>query len=356
MPSNGKQPVTESDSRRTTPTLGRRGMLKTLGAGLAAASFAGCQSTPGSSGGDSSSIKFYSAAEDTAGYAMTQGISTIVNENSDSLNVEARPSAGTKQSMQLLNQGEADIAFTALVNAHNIVNEKGAYADSPFDVEIQQLWHWYDAGFNWAFEESSGLEYVRDFAGKNIATHETGSSIHAAALKHLGHAVDVDDVNKRTLSYTAENSALSEGSVDAALDARINGAITPGYDEQMYKQFDDLRVAKWSDDAIEFVKSDQTANGGMYEPNDAQPDGYFGGRDEAWWPEVVYIAFATPEMDQETINEFMTTFWENKDGAGEYHGLLNFWKDAEFWSAKFSDLIGVHSGAEAFFDSQDVDV
>lgn len=117
--------------------LSRRRALAGIGAAVTLG-LAGCTGTLDQlGGGGSNTLRMATSTSDTSAYQMSQGIAKVVNENSENIRLDARPSDGAKQSMRLMDQGELDMAYTDTLNANKIVNDEGEYADNPFDSEIR---------------------------------------------------------------------------------------------------------------------------------------------------------------------------------------------------------------------------
>lgn len=82
--------------------------------------------------------------ESTAAYQFAQGFAAVLNKKYDDMQIDARPTAGSKQSMQQLLNGQADVAYGNIFNSFQIKNREGDYSDLSFDGNLEQLFKYYN--------------------------------------------------------------------------------------------------------------------------------------------------------------------------------------------------------------------
>jgi TRAP transporter TAXI family solute receptor len=317
---------------------------------VGALGLAGCTGPLGGGSGGRSALTMMTSTEDTAAYQMSQGLAAVVNENSDSIQISARPGDGAKQSMRLLDSGEADLAYTDTLNAYRISNQKGAYGDKPFDNDIQQVWHYYDIQGGLVTRESTDIRTVNDLAGAAVSPNPVGTAMRDVMLEHLSHAdFNLDDMQELALGYGEEASALAEGRADAVTDIRINAELTPSYVQEQYSIVEDAWLIGWPDSTVSSIQDDDTINGSYYDASTMEGPNY-GDRTEEWWTDTVYVTFVRSEMDQEVLSEILTIMWDNVESLTEYHSLASAWQKKSFLSGKLSPAIPIHPAAKNFFD------
>lgn len=329
--------------------LNRRKALGTISS-VGALALAGC-SDPLGSGGGRESLTMMTSTEDTAAYQMSQGLAAVVNENSDSIQISARPGDGAKQSMRLLDQGEADIAYTDTLNASRIYNEQGDYSgDGAFSNDINQVFHYYDILGGLATQGNSDIETVNDLAGAAISPNPVGTAMRDVMLEHLSHSeVSEDEMNLLALGYGEEASALSEGRADVVSDIRINASLTPSYVQEQYSINENARLVGWPDSVISSIQEDPAITGAQYPASEIEGPNY-GDRTEEWWTETVYVTFVKSSMDQEVLNEILNIMWDNVENLTEYHSLAEAWQEKAFLSGKLNPNIPLHPAAVSFYD------
>ncbi|MHB9286966.1 TAXI family TRAP transporter solute-binding subunit [Halobacteriales archaeon Cl-PHB] len=347
------------DAKQTTDgigrRIGRRRLLQAAGASGALA-IAGCLSSGGGSG--MTTLTMYTSTESTSAYQISQAIAAVMDEHSDSVAVDARPSDGAKQSMRLLDQGDADIAYTDVMNAYNIFNEDGEYAENSFEHDIRQLWHYYALQENLVVRGDSDIGPVTDLAGKKAATGSAGSALKTTFRSAFDHAGIKGDVEHLSIDFDQEPSALSSGQTDAITDIRINGA-TPSYVEQQYSTNENARVVHWPSNVRDAISNDPKLNGEVYPademggPSYGMPDGKT--RSEEFWLLTSYVTFTRSNVDDAAIEELLTTIYANTDQLADAQALTTPWGDIKSWVDKLSPAIPVHAGAQEFYDDQGAD-
>jgi TRAP transporter TAXI family solute receptor len=290
------------------------------------------------------------STEDTAAYQMSQGLAAVVNQNSDSIQLSARPSDGAKQSMRLLDQEEADIAYTDTLNANRIYNEQGDYSDNSFSNDINQVFHYYDILGGLATRGDSGIETVNDLDGASISPNPVGTAMRDVMLEHLSYdEVSEDEMELLALGYGEEGSALAEGRADVVSDIRINASLTPSYVQEQYSINNNARLVHWPESVTSSIMEDDAISGSRYPANELEGPEY-GNRSEEWWTETVYVTFVRSSMDEEVLGEILDIMWNNVEALPEYQSLAEAWQDESFLSGKLNPQIPLHPAAQNFFD------
>jgi TRAP transporter TAXI family solute receptor len=335
------------------PQMNRRKALGAIGS-IGALSLAGCSGPLG--GGGTTTLTMMTSTEDTAAYQMSQGLAAVVNEESDSIEISARPGDGAKQSMRLLDQEEADIAYTDTLNASRIYNEAGDYSgDGAFSSTINQVFHYYDIQGGLATQGDSDIRTVNDLAGAAVSPNPVGTAMRDVMMEHLSHAeFNLDDMEQLALGYGEEAGALSEGRADVVTDIRINASLTPSYVEEQYSINENAWLLHWPDSAVSSIQDDAALTGSYYPAADI-PGPDYGDRDEEWWTETVYVTFVRESMEDDVLGEVLDIMWENVESLTEYHALAGAWADESFLSGKMNPDIPVHPAAQSFYDDLGVD-
>ena len=313
--------------------------------------FAGCTGPLGGNGGGGrEALVMMTSTEDTAAYQMSQGLAAVVNENSDTVQISARPGDGAKQSMRLLDNGEADIAYTDTLNAFRIHNGRGEYSDNPFESDIRQVWHYYDIQGGLVTKEGTGIRTVNDLAGAAVSPNPVGTAMRDVMMAHLSHAdFNLDEMEKLALDYGEEASALGEGRADVITDIRINAELIPSYVQEQYSIVKNAWLLHWPDNVVSNIQGDNTIKGDYYDKSTMKGPNY-GDRNEEWWTETVYVTFVRNEMSEETLSEILNVMWDNVERLTEYHSLAGAWQDKAFLANKLSPQIPLHPAARSFFD------
>lgn len=334
--------VTQTTRRRLLASAGTTSLV----------GFAGCTSGDSSDGGSggTTTIKIVTTTESTAAYQLAQGFAAVLNKKYDDMQIDARPTAGSKQSMQQLLNGQADVAYGNIYNAFQIKNREGDYSDLSFDGNLEQLFKYYNLQAGLAATGKPPVS-IADLKGTTISPGPVGTASRTVDLKVMERAgVDMNSIQLDSIQLSNQGGALNEGQVKAAADIRLNGTITPSYIEQMYSTVD-AGLVKWSKKARQVVKDDPALSGGTYPAKKLKGPNY-GDRSEAWWPQVVYMLWTTSKrteaLGEDVFYKLVSRIRENIDAIVEYHALAKFWKDAAFWG-DFNDSIPINPGVERAF-------
>lgn len=343
---NGKQVA-------TSEPINRRNALKTIGA-TSALGLAGCiggnGNGNGNGGGGEDTLVMMTTSEDSSAYQISQGMAAILDEHSDRLSLDPRPASGSNQSMARLDRGECDIAYTHALNASNIINSEGDWANEDYESDVFSIFYYYDVIYNLVSRPDSGIDTAPDVEGETLYPLDVGSAARTYLLTVLEEMIDMDTVETVNMEKSAQPDGFSENRMSVGTDLRLN-QIQPGYIESLYARHD-LKLVEWTESNIEVVENDSRFNG-SYRDAEEYPGPQYGGKDEAFWLELPYIAFTTDRVSDDTIHHLLSTIWENIDQMAEYHAVASAWKDIEFFGKHLNiDAAPVHPGSEEFFNEE----
>lgn len=351
-----------SSSRTVTEKrIDRRSALKTIGA-TTALGLAGCTDSGGGNGGGNGgnntpngnggngeqTLVMMTTSEDSSAYQMSQGMAAVLDEHSDRISLDPRPASGSNQSMARLDREECDIAYTHALNASNIINSEGEWADQDYEHDIYSVFYYYDVIYNLVSGPDSGIDTIPDVEGETLYPLDVGSAARTYLLTVLEEMIDMDTVETVNMQKSAQPDGFSEGRMNVGTDLRLN-QIQPGYIESLYARHD-LQLVDWTEDNIQVVEEDPRFNGSTRSAED-YPGPEYGGDEEAFWLELPYIVFTTGRLSDDIVNHLVTTIWENIDEMAEYHAVAASWTDIEFFGKNTNiDAAPVHPGAQEFFD------
>lgn len=312
----------------------------------------------GGGGDKKKSITMMTAQKESAAYATSQGIAAVINGNSDNLQLTAKPTDGTLQTMALLNKGETTFGYTDVLNAYDIVNNEGPYKESPLDMELQQCWHYYDLQGGFATHPDTDIKTIKDFKGKTIGWGPTAGSFHKNLRAHLGHALDTEnDMKGQDSQFGKEPSALKEGRYDAVTELRVNREIVPSYDQEQHSINSNQRFVAWPKDTVDKIKKDSSLSGKYFaEEEIAGTVGWAGDvtepKGKMWFPMTVYHMFTRADADGDIVYNLMKTMYENGSELASYHPVAKDWNksDFQFWADGLVDWIPLHEGAARFYE------
>ena len=345
---------------------GRRSFLQATAGAAGAAALAGCTSLTGGGSGDGNDgnggdggsgssdggsgsgrtdMVMTTSTETTAAYAMSQGIATVVNENSDAVRLDARPSEGTNANVGRLDRGEVQIAYVQNWTAAKIEQGERPFGDLSFSPN--QVFHLYDLGW-FLCTANQGWETAADIeSGSRVSPTPRGSGTAEMLETALGYSTE--DYERVSIDYGSQGSAMSEGRLDVGASTLVNFSVEPGWLQEM-KGTTDLRMLGWSDATVQRMKE----NPGIIvtEVDTSGLENYAYTPSPAMMPSLAYNFVVRNDFSYDAVYDLLSTMYENREGLGEYHGLLKAHADGEFWVKNAYDTLPFHPAAADFYEEQ----
>ena len=345
-------------------------MLKSLGGAAGIGLFAGCIGgnggnsgnssgrNNGSSGGnnsgsgnDSSSgggggsgqtnMVMLTSTQTTSAYAMSQGIAATVNQNTNAVNVDARPSEGTNANVGQLEREEAQIVYIQNWTANKINQGEDPFSDLSFTPN--QVHHLYELG--WFFcTGNQGWQTVADIeSGSRVSPTPRGSGTSEMLQHALNYATE--DYEVVSIDYGNQGSAMSEGRLGVGAGTFVNLSTEPGWLQEM-KGSVDLRVLNFPDNVISQLEQDPAIN--VANIDTSQFEGYAYIPDQLSTPGVSYNFIVRNDFSYDAVYNYLETLHANREGLKEYNALLGPLANAERFLANPYDM-PFHPAAADFY-------
>lgn len=340
-----------SDKKRV---LDRRSYITAVGAG--AVSLAGCaggEDPDGPAEGEEELIWSITSSSSSTTISI-QGIAPVVNDNTEGIYMEGRPSEGTGANMGRLERDEAQVGYTQNYDAGRVANEV-----EPFDslsFELNEVMHWLTTP--WLFitpdESMSSIEDIGP--DTRVSPTQTGAGTRDNLMLALDHVVD--DYEAVSVDFTSQSGPFQEGSLDVGVVPIMNFEIEGAYAEEQ-KSVVDLHVLEWPDDAIEEIENDPLIE--VMEIDASELEGYASVPDDQPMktPGNAYNFVTRNDVSYDALYDTLNAMWDHRDGFGDIHALMTYHEDAEHWvdytypdvpfhpaAADFLEEIGVWDQAE----------
>lgn len=326
------------DSVRT-----RRSFLAATGVGVSTA-LAGC-SGDGGDGGDDATIRMQTATEGTTAYAANEGLAAVVNDNTDEVFVEARPSAGTEANVGDLMDRDAEMVYVQNWTINQIMQGEEPYHE--VDFVPAQVFHLYS--LPWFFVTANpDIESLSDIDADTQVSPTPEGSGTAPALEHaLSFATD--DYERVSYTYGEQGSAMEEGRLDVGVGTYMNSAIEPGWLQEMGGTVD-LSIPSVGDDVRSEWEDDPGLAVDTFPGDDL--DSVTEAPDDVVTPVFEYNFIARDDLDYDTVYNFLETFYEQRDQLEDYHAVLGFLADGETMVEPLFDNAPLHAAAYDFWEEQ----
>jgi hypothetical protein len=278
----------------------------------------------------------------TTAYAASQGLSAAVEEYSDSVSIDARPSEGTDANVARLDREESDIAYIQNWTAARIRQGEAPFDDLSYDPV--QVFHLYNLPWIFATANADWTSVTDIESDSRVVPTPRGSGT-APALEH-GLDYAVDGYERISVGYGELGGAFSQGRLDAAAITILNGDIEPGWVQEM-KGTVDLRLLDWPEDAVQSMRDDDSL---LVQDVDMTPfDGYDYASDTIPSITFAYNFISRHDLDYDTVYALLESLYENREGLSEFNALLGYHADAEYWVSDMYEGLPFHPAAADFY-------
>lgn len=285
------------------------------------------------------------ATETTAAYAMSQGLAAVVNDNSDSVRVDARPSEGTNANVGRLQQGDSHIAYI-----QNWVAEKLMNGEDPFgsiDFQPNQVMHFYDLAWFLA-SPNGGWQSTADIeSDSRVSPTPRGSGTAEMLEAAIGYTTD--EYERVSIDYGGQGSAMSEGRLDVGAATFVNLTVEPSWLQDMKSQTD-LSILGFPDDAV--AQMEEHPGIILSEIDISQFDGYAYAPDPLVTPTFSHNFVVRNDFSYDAVYEYLSTLYENRDSLGDKHGLLASHAEDETWTENAYEQVPFHPAAADFYEEK----
>ncbi|ARS90522.1 TAXI family TRAP transporter solute-binding subunit [Natrarchaeobaculum aegyptiacum] len=320
----------------------RRKVLASAAAGTTL-SVAGCLGGSDTEGTDEQTIRMQTATEGTTAYAANGGLAAVVNEHTDDLFVEARPSAGSEANIGALMREDVEMVYVQNWTMNQIL--EGVEPFHEVNFEPAQILHFYS--LPWFFLTADDeLETLSDIGPETQVNPTPEGSGTAPALEHaLSFAAD--DYERVSYGYSEQGPAMEEGRLDVGSGTYLNFSIEPGWLQEIGGTVD-TKILSVPDD----VREEWEADPGMAVesfPTD-ELESIADGPDEIATPVMEYNFISRTDLDYDTVYGFLDVLYENREELGNYHAVLELLEAEENMTELLFDDVPMHAAAYDFWD------
>jgi TRAP transporter TAXI family solute receptor len=300
----------------------------------------------GNGGGDDTFI-WSTLASESSTYASVQAVASLVNDEVDDFQMEARPSEGTAANIGSLARGEADVVYTQSFDAARVTEGMEPYQD--LDVELNEVVHWISSPF--LFVTRHDWDSVTDIQpDTRVSPAEAGAGTRDMLVRALDYAVD--DYETTSVRFTQQAGPFQEGTLDVGIVPLINGVIEGSYVQEQ-KSVVDLSVLGFPDEAIAEMEEDPLLT--LTEVDLSQFGGYANVPEQPMKvPTANFNFVTTPDVNADAISETLNVMNDNRDSLGDYHNILTFHENLEHWVEDSYEPVPFHPAAADFYEEQGV--
>ena len=284
-------------------------------------------------------INFVTAGTASTFYPISATICQLWNDNIEGMRAVATPSGGGIDNLNQAYDGEAQIG---IANANLVYQaQEGLASFEGYANENVRIFAGLYLNPNQVVvTKESGINSIKDFAGKKISIGTAGATTVEEAIIHLEAAgMKLDDVKAEYMDTSAAADAISNKLLDGVwvMAGTPNSAVT------QIMTTTDSKLMPITPEEVEVLKKDFP-----WYAAGVIPAGTYAGQDEDVPTSAVKLTlFITADVDEETVYQMTKVFWENWDMLTETHAAL---KKADPKEA-CNDVAGVaiHDGAARYY-------
>ena len=270
-------------------------------------------------------------------------MAALFNEKLTDIKLQASVQAtgGSVHNMELLAEGEVELATAGGSVAHQAYNNAGRYADRPADrYKVVQFVSSIYPNPVWflAMEWAPEINSLRDLRGKRVSMGLVGSQGEAVwnqIMDIIG--LTYDDVEQEFTVHQAAIDQVRNRQIDAVVipDAAGSSSIVQMMETGFARilDMDDDVITGMTENSLDFPYTQSVgAVPGLDEPR------------KTWASSVVLVARS--DVEEDLVYHMTKTVFENLDFLENIHPITRFWRTETALDGQTGDL---HPGAAKYY-------
>ncbi len=299
------------------------------------------ESSGGEANGSPSELSLLTGGTGGTYFPLGGELANIIQDETDIESANAQSSGASVENMQILQDGDADIAFTQTDIANYATKGELMFEDGKVD-NIQAIGTLYPETIQVVTLQESGITSIEDLKGKKVSVGAPGSGTYANAEQVLEvHGITMDDIDAQHLAFDESTEGIQDGTIDAAF-------ITSGTPTGAVEGLSAVKPVTIL--PIEQDKIDQLIEEHPYYAEDTVKSGTYGMESDVKTVAVLAMLVARSDLDEDYVYQITKAIFDNSDKITHAKG--------EFITAD-SALEGVgidlHPGAKKYFDEKGIE-
>ena len=298
----------------------------------------------GGSGGGATELVVSMHQQGTNAFAQGQATAAVVNDATDEIRLDVRPSGSVRENIGRFARGETDLAFVGNWELANLEAGNEPYADIGVSLD-QVVTYNYSTWMLITNDES--VQTIGDLDGRSIGAGPEGAAVNQITRRICDmYGVDADFPD---VAFGDKQGAFSEGIIDAAAITLTNFEVIVPWVEQIMAS-EDTYVVEWPDGG-DMIVEDELISSVTWEQEqipdfDRVPDG-----DHIGW-DIGFFLASTTEVSDSSISTMLSTMNNNLDALIEANSAFSFHENMDYWTRAFYDGGDIHPGAQSFYEDQ----
>ncbi|KAB7709026.1 TAXI family TRAP transporter solute-binding subunit [Bacillus aerolatus] len=271
-------------------------------------------------------------------YPLGGEMAKIVGKELD-VEANSQSSGASVENMQLLQDGDADIAFTQTDIASYAVEGKEMFKEKV--DQVTGIGTLYPETVQIVTLKDSGIKSVEDLKGKKVSVGAPGSGTFANAEQILKvHGITMEDIDAQHLSFDESTEGIQDGNIQAAFIT----AGTPTGAVDALSATNPVTVVPIADDKIK-----ELIDTHPYYIEDTVKSGTYKLEADVKTVAVLSMLTVRKDMDEEAVYQITKAIFENVDKISHAKGeLISAEKAVEGMGIDF------HPGAKKYFEEKGI--
>ncbi|TKD70507.1 TAXI family TRAP transporter solute-binding subunit [Pseudalkalibacillus hwajinpoensis] len=268
-------------------------------------------------------------------------LATIIQDETDIENANAESTGASVENMQILQDGEGDIAFTQTDIAAYATKGELMFEDGKMD-NIQAIGTLYPETIQIVTLMESGISSVADLKGKKVSVGAPSSGTYANAEQVLEiHGIAMEGIDAQHLAFDELTEGIQEGTIDAAF-------ITSGTPTGALEGLSAIKPVKIL--PIEDNKISELVEKYPYYAEETIKSGTYGLESDVKTVAVLAMLVARSNLDEDYVYQMTKAIFDNSNKITHAKG--------EFITADTAlEGVGIdlHPGAKKYFDEKGIE-
>ena len=271
-------------------------------------------------------------------YPIGGAMAKIISDEVANTSASAQSTGASVTNTRLISKGEVELAILQNDIASYAFNGQNKFADQAVK-NMQGIATLYPEIIQIVVREGTGIEDIKDLAGKKVAVGAPGSGVEANAKQILANfELDYEDIEEDYLSFSEAASRLKDKQIDAAF--LTAGVPTAAVMDIAATQ--DIKLLNFSQEQIDKLNSEYPFLTGV-----EVPAGTYSGQDKAVKTVALKATLvALKSLDEELVYEITKSIFNNREQLIERHSRA---EDIKVETAQDGMTIPLHPGAERYF-------
>lgn len=271
-------------------------------------------------------------------YPLGGGMAKLINDESDSVEIDAKSSNASADNVKALQDEEDELAFVQTDVIANAIEGINAFEDNKVE-NVQAIGSLYPETIQIVTTEETGIESVEDLEGKTVSVGAPGSgtAVNAEQILEI-YGMTMDDIDKENLEFEESTTGIQDGNIDAAFIT----AGTPTGSVEGLGATEDISIVPIDQDKV-----DELIDKYPYYAADTVEEGTYGLEEDVNTVAVLAMLAVTDSVDEDVVYNITKAIYENTDKIGHDKA-----KEITLESALDGIGIDLHPGAEKYFEEE----